>query len=111
MGQLVAADPSSTTRCFCLDQSMLRRQVNLSDGRTLPKPNTRLRLAQTSEFFGLVLDDSRVIGRIFLAPQAPPERKWMWRITTPEKTSSIRSHGYSATRQQALSDLGMRWLT
>ena len=50
-----------------------------------------LALASTKRYFGsgdkddhVVLDGGGVIGRIFLSPQSPPDRNWMWTITAME---------------------------
>jgi hypothetical protein len=45
-----------------------------------------------------VLDGGRVVGRIFLNPQAPEGRPWFWTITAPDIPPSIDKRGYSATR-------------
>jgi hypothetical protein len=57
-----------------------------------------------------VLEDGHCIGRIFLLPEAPPDRKWMWIITAPEYPPTIHRHGYSATREQAMKDFKTQWL-
>ena len=51
-----------------------------------------------------VCESDRCIGRIFLPPQSPPDRSWMWTITTRDYPRTIHSRGYSATREQAMTD-------
>ena len=58
----------------------------------------------------VVLHDGRVIGRIFLSPQAPQGCSWFWTITAREHPASIHSRGYSATREQAMADFKAQWL-
>ena len=53
----------------------------------------------------------RCIGRIFLAPQSPPDRSWMWTITARDYPRTIHSRGYSATREQAMAELKARWVS
>ena len=56
-------------------------------------------------------DDKRTrIGRIFLSPHSPPDRNWMWTITAPEYPPTNHSHGYSATREDAMADFKQQWL-
>jgi hypothetical protein len=76
-----------------------------------------LTLASTKRYFGfgdkddhVVLDGGRVIGRIFLSPQSPPDRNWMWTITALDYPPSIHTRGYSATREQAMADFKTQWL-
>ena len=59
----------------------------------------------------VVLNDGRVIGRIFQQPQAPQGQPWFWTITAREHPPSIHSRGYSATREQAMADFKVQWLT
>ena len=78
---------------------------------------TTLILASTKRYFGfgdkddrVVLYGGRVIGRIFLSPQAPAARNWMWTISVMDYPRTIHSRGYSATREQAMMDFKAQWL-
>jgi hypothetical protein len=55
-----------------------------------------------------VLGGDRVIGRILLSPQSPPDRNWML-ITARDYPRTIHSRGYSETREQAMADLKAQW--
>jgi hypothetical protein len=77
---------------------------------------TNLILAPTKRYFGfgskndyVVLDGGRVIGRIFLSPQAPEGEPWFWTIAAKEFPPSVYNKGYSATREQAMADFKARW--
>jgi hypothetical protein len=50
------------------------------------------------------------IGRIFHAAQTPEGRPWFWTITAMDYPPTIRSRGYSATREHAMADFKMQWL-
>jgi len=58
----------------------------------------------------VVLDGDRVIGRIFLQPQAPEGPPWFWTITAPDIPPSLDERGYSATREEAMAAFKARWL-
>ena len=75
-----------------------------------------LRLTRTSKYFGfgdesdyVVLDGGRVIGRIFLSPQAPANQPWFWTITDLEMKPSVDNRGFSLTREDAMADFKSRW--
>jgi hypothetical protein len=74
-------------------------------------------LKKTASIYGIgggndytVLDGDRVIGRIFLSPQSPADRNWMWTITARDYPRSIHSR-YSATREQAMAEFKVQWLS
>jgi hypothetical protein len=52
----------------------------------------------------VVLDAGQIIGRIFRHPQAPQGQPWFWTITAREQPPSVHNHGYSISREQAMSD-------
>jgi hypothetical protein len=56
-----------------------------------------------------VVDGKRVIGRIFLHPQAPTAEPRFWTITAREQPSSLYNRGYCASREQAMVEFKARW--
>ena len=57
-----------------------------------------------------VVDADRCVGRIFLSPQAPAGRNWMWAITAMDYPRTIHSRGYCETRKKAMPDFKAQWL-
>ena len=51
----------------------------------------------------------KVLGRIMRHPQAPDIHPWLWTITAGEIPPSVHNHGYSGTRDQAVTDFKARW--
>jgi len=52
----------------------------------------------------------RFVGRIMLHPQAPKDQPWFWTITAREIPPLVHNHGYSATREQAMTDFKARYM-
>jgi len=76
-----------------------------------------LRLTRTQRYVGigdkddyLVVSDGRVIGRIFLHPQAREATPWYWTITDMSCEQSASNKGYAATRTQAMMDFRARYV-
>jgi hypothetical protein len=72
-----------------------------------------LALSPTMKYFGfgdkedyVVLDGGRVIGRIRRVQKA---RRWT--VTAPDLPPSIDKRGYCATREQAMADFKVRWMS
>ena len=58
----------------------------------------------------VVLDGKgRVIGRIFMQPQAREDRPWFWTMTAPETVTTTDNRGYSATPEEAMVAFKARW--
>ena len=58
----------------------------------------------------IVRDRARniVVGRIMLHPQEPKDQPWFWTITAREIPPSVHNHGYSTTRERAMTDFKAR---
>jgi len=56
-----------------------------------------------------VCESDRCIGRIFMSAQAPEGRPWFSTITALNYPPTIHSRGYSATREQAMTDFKAQW--
>jgi hypothetical protein len=74
-------------------------------------------LTRMSKYFGfgddddqVVLDGGRVVGRIMLHPQGPPDQPWLWTITAPEVKPSGDNRGYCATPEEAMAAFKARWI-
>jgi hypothetical protein len=48
-----------------------------------------------------------VVGRVFLSPDAPEGRQWMW--TLAQGYHQDRAHGYEATREAAMAAFAKSW--
>jgi len=53
----------------------------------------------------------KVVGRIMRHSQAQKGRPWFWTITAREMSPSVNNHGYAASREQAMADFKMQWLS
>jgi hypothetical protein len=55
-----------------------------------------------------VLENGKIVGRIFKVPIAPQDRHWMW---ASGHNGHIRraAHGYEPTREQAMAAFAKSW--
>ena len=53
--------------------------------------------------------EGKVIGRIFLHPQAPQGQPWFWTITALGRKASLADRGYAASREQAMASFKEAW--
>jgi hypothetical protein len=56
-----------------------------------------------------VLEDGVVVGRIFLVPNAPPNKPWMWASGHSCGTVARAAFGYEATRETAMAAFAKSW--
>jgi hypothetical protein len=56
-----------------------------------------------------VLEDHRVVGRIFKANAAPVGTPWMWTLIFPHHEGRRPTHGYEATREAAMAAFAKTW--
>jgi hypothetical protein len=57
-----------------------------------------------------VLEDGKVVGRIFhLDAAAPSGRPWMWASGHSAATVRRAAHGYEATREAAMAAFAKSW--
>jgi hypothetical protein len=62
--------------------------------------------AQGDEDYDVVGTDGLVIGRIFKASTSPAGTPWMWTLAYGDHEDRTPTHGYEATRQAAMQELG-----
>jgi hypothetical protein len=56
-----------------------------------------------------VLENSKIVGRIFLSPAALPGRQWMWASGHGGHHIERAAHGYEPTREAAMAAFAKRW--
>ena len=54
-----------------------------------------------------VVEDGIKVGRVFLSPDAPKHRPWMW--TSNEHKGRPPAFGYEATREAAMAAFAKSW--
>jgi hypothetical protein len=52
-----------------------------------------------------IIGEGQVVGRIYRAAAAPPDRPWMWSITAVRQTA----HGFEASLRDAKAVFAARW--
>jgi hypothetical protein len=56
-----------------------------------------------------VLENGKVVGRIFLSPAAPAGRQWMWASGHGGHHIERAAHGYEPTREAAMDAFAKSW--
>ena len=56
-----------------------------------------------------VLADGVVVGRIFLSAAALERRQWMWTLGYGHEEDRTPTHGYEATREDAMAAFARSW--
>ena len=56
-----------------------------------------------------VLEDGAVVGRIFKAAASPVGSSWMWTLIFPHHQGRSPTHGYAATREDAMAGFAKSW--
>ena len=56
-----------------------------------------------------VLADGVMVGRIFEANAAPVGTPWMWTLAFGHYEDRTPTHGYAATREEAMKAFGKSW--
>jgi hypothetical protein len=56
-----------------------------------------------------VLEESGVVGRIFKANAAPVGSPWMWTLAFGHHEDRSTTHGYEATREDAMAAFAKSW--
>jgi hypothetical protein len=57
-----------------------------------------------------VLADDAVVGRIMKAIAAPEGSPWMWTLAYGHHEDRSPTHGYAATREEAMAAFKKSWL-
>ena len=56
-----------------------------------------------------VLEDGAVVGRIMKTAAAPVETPWMWTLAFGYHEDRSPTHGYAATREDAMAAFAKSW--
>jgi hypothetical protein len=56
-----------------------------------------------------VLAEGVVVGRIFKANAAPVGSSWMWTLAFEHHENRTPTHGYAATREEAMAAFAKSW--
>jgi hypothetical protein len=63
--------------------------------------------ANPSEFY--VTAHGRIVGRVLLFTEAPPGTPWMWVLDYAHHEDRTPTHGYQATRDDAMKAFAKSW--
>ena len=56
-----------------------------------------------------VICEAAVVGRVFLSPDGPQERQWMWTLAHGYCEGRTPTHGYEVTREAAMGAFAKSW--
>ena len=56
-----------------------------------------------------VICEAAVVGRVFLSPDAPEGRQWMWTLAQGYHQDRTPAHGYEPTREAAMAAFAKSW--
>jgi hypothetical protein len=56
-----------------------------------------------------VLADGVIVGRIFKVNAAPVAQPWMWTLAMEHHENRTPTHGYAATREEAMAAFAKSW--
>jgi hypothetical protein len=80
------------------------------------EPRLILKRAKVSRPSGQWRDDDydvicqgAVVGRVFLSPAAPHDRRWMWTLGYGYHEDRTPTHGYEPTREAAMATFAKSW--
>jgi len=94
-----------------LEKEIANFETNRHDHRLLLVKASESRSGEwsTPDEYDVCDRAGKVVGRIRRHPEAPEIHPWLWTITTREGPPSVHNHGYSGTREQALTDFEAGW--
>jgi predicted nucleotidyltransferase len=107
---LSGPDWDSIVRCFgvCL-WSRVNSALNPMPSLILKRASASRPSGQWSDDDYDVLADGAIVGRIFKANAAPIGRAWMWTLILPHHEGRTPTHGYAATREDAMAACAKSW--
>jgi hypothetical protein len=56
-----------------------------------------------------VICEGAVVGRVFLSPDAPQDRQWMWTLAYGCREDRTPTHGYEPTREAGMAAFAGNW--
>jgi hypothetical protein len=86
---------------------------NVDCFQELAKKMTNLSLKRTGrrneEYYDVIIADGDVVGRIMLFAATPGGLPWMWSLAYGYHEDRTPTHGYAATREEAMQAFARSW--